>query len=198
MSMTDAKKKKTITDTQFSIECKDGVTSIDPETIIEDTNQLVAQMSQYGMIPSKVEAMDGGKVVQEIVFPWAEIIYKKKGTVVPLLKNNLLSQTTTDRINNSVQHLEYAFANAFKTISTIQNKKIAYLKGNGQLESIHVYDFLKNTLSKNYEVIPFTLDSVQNQAEKTLNELKKFDLTIMAKPKEKFTDKEKYVINPFL
>lgn len=34
MSMTDAKKKKTITDTQFSIECKDGVTSIDPETII--------------------------------------------------------------------------------------------------------------------------------------------------------------------
>lgn len=175
---------------------------VDPKTIIEDTNQLVAQMSQFGMIASRVDIKNEGRTTQELVFPWAEVIYhkngKKTGVVVPLLKDNLFTQTTDQRINNSVQHLEYAFANAFKTVSSSKNKKIAYLNGNGQLESIYAYDFLKNTLDRSYQVIPFTLDSVQTRPQETLEQLKKYDLTIIAKPREKFTDEEKYVLDQYM
>lgn len=174
------------------------VNYVDPLTLTDDTNALIGQMSQYGMIPVKVDIPENGKITQEIIFPWAEIIYHKKGKVVPLLKNNLLSQSTTERINNSVQHLEYAFANAFKTVTEENAKNIAYLIGNGELESKYAYDFLKNTLSKNYRVTAFTLDSVQSQPIKALEQLKKFDLAIIAKPTKAFTDSEKYVVDQYI
>lgn len=174
------------------------VNYVDPLTLTDDTNALVGQMSQYGMIPVKVDIPENGKITQELVFPWAEIIYNKKGQVVPLLKNNLLTQSTSERVNNSVQHLEYAFANAFKTISEEKTKNIAYLIGNGELESKYAYDFLKNTLDKSYRVTPFTLDSVLTKPIETLEQLKKYDLAIVAKPTEAFTDSEKYVVDQYM
>ena len=174
------------------------VNYIDPKTIIEDPKQLASQMSQYGMIPVNVSGKKDGKITQEMVFPWAEIIYKKKGIVVPLLKKNSFNPESLDYINNSVQHLEYAFANAFKTLASGRNKRIAYLKGNSELEDGYVYDFLKKTLDKSYQIIPFTLDSVQNRPQETLERLKKYDLTILAKPKERFTDDEKYVLDQYM
>ncbi|MFD0962583.1 gliding motility-associated ABC transporter substrate-binding protein GldG [Pseudofulvibacter geojedonensis] len=173
------------------------VNYVDPKTLTDDIDQLIGQMSQFGMVPAKVDIRENGKTSQEIVFPWAEIIYNKKGKVVPLLKNNLLTQSTVERVNNSVQHLEYAFANAFKTVIENNAKNIAYLIGNGQLESKYAFDFL-NTLSKNYRVTSFTLDSVQIQPNKTLDQLKKFDLAIVAKPTEAFSDSEKYVVDQYI
>ena len=82
------------------------VTYIDPETLNEDLNIVTQEMQNYGMSPARVDVLDSGKTTQEIVFPWAVINHNKKTAKVSLLKNNM-GNTTQERINNSVQHLEY-------------------------------------------------------------------------------------------
>ncbi len=174
------------------------VTYIDPKNLNENINIITAEMQKFGMPPARVDIQENGKTTQELVFPWAVINHNKKSAKVALLKNNIGS-TTSDRINSSVQHLEYAFANGFKNVTTTKTKHIAHLIGNLQTESIYLYDFY-NTLEKNYnyKITPIALDSANKKPLETLETLKKFDLIVVSKPKKKFTEKQKYVVDQYI
>ena len=63
------------------------------------------------MKAASVTTEEGGRVSQEVVFPWAVVNYKDRSEVVPLLRNQL-GASQEDRINRSIQNLEYAFADA--------------------------------------------------------------------------------------
>ena len=58
-------------------------------------------------------------------------------------------------------------------------------------------DFLK-TVKESYFIAPFTLDSVAKQPIQTLEALKKYDLAVIAKPTEAFTEEEKQVLDQFI
>jgi len=173
------------------------VTYIDAEKLNEDINIISEEMQKFGMPPARVDILENGKTSQQLVFPWAVINHNKKTAKVSLLKNNLGS-STQERINNSVQHLEYAFASAFKNVTTTETKNIAHLIGNNELKSIYAYDFYQ-TLEKEYpyKITPFALDSANTKAVETLKNLSKFDLAIIAKPRKKFTDNEKFVLDQY-
>ncbi len=149
-----------------------------------------------GMTPISVTMDDKGKQTQEVVLPWAIATYGNKSVKVPLLKN-MMGASTEEKVVSSVQHLEYAFANAFNTITRQKEKKIAVIKGNGELPELLIADFLREVRA-NYYIGPFTLDSVAKQPNETLKYLKKYDLAIIAKPKERFTDEEKEVLDQFV
>lgn len=53
-------------------------------------------------------------------------------------------------------------------------------------------------IRESYFIGPFTLDSVAKDPNGTLNALKKYDLAIISKPTEKFTDEEKEVLDQFI
>ena len=91
------------------------------------------------------------------------------------------------------------FSDAIKKLITKKSdqKKIAVLKGNGQLKDIYIADFLK-TLGGYYRLAEFTLDSVQNSPTKTLNQIMDYDLLINANPTEVFSESEKYVLDQFI
>ncbi len=156
--------------------------------------EISNEMLKFGIPPLKVDSQENGKVIQETIFPWAVINYNKKYEKVPLIITN--SNNPIDRINNSVEHLEYAFANAFKNLTSKKSKKIGYLLGNNELKSKHVYSFLQ-TLESSYYIIPFDLDSVNTKPNKTLNNLKELDLIIAAKPQKKFSEKQKYALDQY-
>ncbi|WP_224490215.1 gliding motility-associated ABC transporter substrate-binding protein GldG [Robertkochia flava] len=162
----------------------------------EDNNgESVEGLQAMGMQPASITIEEGNKVSQEYVFPWA-IVNKGRETVrVPLLKNNL-GATQEERINNSVRHLEYAFADAFTKIGLTNKKKIAVLKGNGELADVFIADFL-NTLKDYYQLAPFTMDSVASDPAETLEQLKAYDLALVAKPTEAFSEEEKLVLDQF-
>ncbi len=160
----------------------------------EELKEIENGMLQNEMPPAKVDSKINGKIIQETIFPWAVISFNKKFEKVRLLKTN--SNNSIDRINNSVQHLEYAFTNAIKKISTKRSKKIGYLLGNNELESKYVYSFLQS-LENSYYVIPFDLDSANTNPLKTLKELNKLDLLIAAKPEKRFSEKQKYAIDQY-
>ena len=122
--------------------------------------------------------------------------YEDYSVKIPLIKNRL-GDTQQDLVNNSVQHLEYAFADAFKKLTQDKEKRIAILKGNGQLDDVYIADFLQS-VREYYFIAPFTLDSVAQQPQKTLEQLKSFDLVISAKPSLAFTEEEKLVLDQHL
>jgi gliding-associated putative ABC transporter substrate-binding component GldG len=129
------------------------------------------------------------------VFPWALASYKGRTVKIPLLKNQL-GATTEERVNSSLQNLEYAFTDAFNKLVTPKSKKIAILKGNGQLGDRYIADFLR-TVGEYYHIAPFTLDSAQTAPQRTLEQLQEFDLVVSAKPSEPFSDNEKYILDQY-
>ena len=166
---------------------------------IENEGERVEVMKKFfekGLTPINVTVEEKGKQTQEVVFPWALANYGDKGAKVQLLKN-LMGASTEKKVESSVQHLEYAFAEAIHKISKEKQRKIAVIKGNGELDDIYIADFLK-TIRDNYYIGPITLDSLASQPIKTLKALNVYDLAIIAKPKEKFTEAEKQVLDQFI
>lgn len=166
---------------------------------IEDENsrnQIIQEFYQNGMTPVSVTVDDKGKQTQEMVFPWAVASYGNEGTKIQLLKNQL-GATTAEKVVSSVQHLEYAFADAFNKITKQKEKKIAVIKGNGELHDLLLADFLQQ-VRESYFIAAFTLDSVADNPQKTAADLKEYDLAIIAKPTERFTESEKQVLDQYI
>src|SRR5690606_19291668 len=113
-----------------------------------------------------------------------------------LLKNRL-GASAEQRVNNSVQHLEYAFADAFTKLGLKNKKKVAVIKGNGELDDLHIADFL-TTIRDYYNIGAITLDSVATSPQKTLGQLEEYDLALIAKPTRAFTDAQKYVLDQYI
>ncbi len=158
--------------------------------------QTITELQRFGLTPMEVSVKESGKTEIETVVPWAILSYQNRSMKVPLIKNTI-GATTEERVNNSIQQLEYAFADGLTKLLHPKKQKIAVLKGNGQLPDIKIADFIK-TLQDYYFVGAFTLDSVAKSPEKTLQDLQKFDMIINAKPNEPFSEKEKYVLDQFI
>ncbi len=152
-------------------------------------------LTKQGLTPSKLTVQENGKISKSIIFPWATIKKDKEIVAINLLKNSNFGTETT-QIENSVQNLEFAFTNGIQKIIAKKKQKIAILRGNGELSDIHQYDFLK-TLGQNYKLAPFTLDSVANQPQKTLQQLQEYNLAIISKPTQAFTEEEKFTLDQF-
>lgn len=166
---------------------------------IEKEETRVEKMKEFyakGMQPLSITVEDKGKQSQEVVFPWAQATYGDKFTKIALLKN-LMGASTEQKVISSVQHLEFGFAEAINKVSKEKQKKIAVIKGNGELIEPFMADFLK-TVKESYYIGPFTLDSVAKQPTQTLEALKKYDLAVIAKPTEAFTEEEKQVLDQYI
>ncbi|GAA3512559.1 hypothetical protein GCM10022393_27920 [Aquimarina addita] len=162
----------------------------------EFRKETLTELQRLGLTPMEVSVQESGKTEIETVVPWAIMNYQNRSVKVALVKNTM-GATTEERVQNSIQQLEYVFADALKKLIQPKKKKIAVLRGNGQLPDVRVADFIK-TLQEYYFLGAFTLDSVAANPEKTLQELQKFDMVINAKPTEAFSEKEKYVLDQFI
>lgn len=162
----------------------------------EERVEIMKKFYERGLMPLSITVEDKGKQSQEVVFPWAVASYGDKSAKVGLLKN-LMGATTEEKVISSVQHMEFAFADALNKITKEKQKKIAILRGNGELEDPYLADFIK-TVRESYYVGPFTLDSVAKKPIETMEALQKYDMAIIAKPTEAFTDEEKQVLDQYI
>lgn len=169
---------------------------INPLENEKESGRIIQSLTEEGITPMNITLLDKGKQSQAVIFPWAIVTYNNLSVKVPLLKTKL-GASTEQNVILSVQNLEYVFAEAFHKVSEPKQKKIAVLRGNGQLHDIFLADLLRN-IRDSYYLAPFTLDSVEKNPKKTLEQLKQFDLAIMAKPTQKFNDAEKQVLDQFI
>jgi len=169
---------------------------VDPLENEEESDELTKSLFQKGLTPINITVDDKGKQSQAMVFPWAIAVYNNKEVNIPLLKN-IMGASTTQKVIGSIQHLEYSIADAINKITKDKQKKVAIIKGNGELKERHIANMLKQ-IHESYLIGPFTLDSVAKNPNGTLRELKKYDLAIISKPTEKFSDEEKEVLDQFI
>lgn len=163
----------------------------------EDTSMdNVKELYRKGLTPVNITVDDKGKQSQAMVFPWAIAVYDNKEVNIPLLKN-IMGASTTEKVIGSVQHLEYSIADAINKITVTKQKKIAVLKGNGELQDILIAKFLLQ-VRESYHIGPFTLDSVAKNPIGSLEALEKYDLAIIAKPTETFSESEKQVLDQYI
>lgn len=153
------------------------------------------ELINQGLEPSQLSVQQNGVVSEIVIFPWATIKKGNRIERVSLLKDTN-AQTQEAQLENAIQNLEYAFVDAIHKINATKSKSIAVLKGNGELDDIYVYDFLQ-TLGQYYHLAKFTLDSVETDPISTLNNLTEFDLVLIAKPTERFTENEKYALDQY-
>lgn len=169
---------------------------VDPLENEEESEELTKSLFQKGLTPINITVDDKGKQSQAMVFPWAVAVYNNKEVNIPLLKN-IMGASTTQKVIGSIQHLEYSIADAINKVTKNKQKKVAIIKGNGELKEIHIAKMLMQ-VKESYYIGPFTLDSVAKDPNGTLSALKKYDLAIVAKPTEKFSDEEKEVLDQFI
>ncbi len=154
----------------------------------EKADQLIKQ----GMQASRLTVEENGIISEAIIFPWALITYKNKSALIPLLTDSQENQ-----LQKSIENLEYAFSKGIHKVTQTKRKSIAILRGNGELDDIYLYDFLK-TLQENYDLAPFILNKQGTNPQDILTDFLNYDLAIIAKPTKAFSETEKFILDQYI
>lgn len=165
---------------------------IDPnaETDPNKLKQFHYQLVQKGIQPTNLFANEGDKKVEKLLFPGATVSYGSREVGVILLKGNSAS-SAQERLNQSIENVEYELISAIKEMTTAKRKKIGLLTGNLELDSIQTLD-ISSELAAFYQVQPVNIRNVPF--------LDGYDAVVIAKPQKPFNDDEKlkldqYVVN---
>ena len=169
---------------------------INPVSGNKDASEVATKFFQQGMIPERLNIRKNNQVTEKIIFPWAKVKYKNKSKNVRLFIKKL-NASNQEMVDRSIENLEYALADAIKQVSTKREKKIAVMRGKGELSDQYIADFL-TAVRDYYYIAPFSLKKANEQPQKTLEQLQDFDLVLEAKPTEAFTDNEKYVLDQYI
>src|SRR5688572_18252393 len=151
-------------------------------------NEFYLQLAKKGLQPTNLNAMEGDKKVEKIIFPGAIVSYRGKEIPVLLLKGNQAA-SPEQRLNQSVEGVEYELASAMRKLTASNKKKIAYVEGHGELNVLEVSD-LMSSLDEYYDV-----DRVNLSEKLTLDG---YDAIVMAKPTQRFNEPDKFKIDQFI
>lgn len=163
-----------------------------------DLNQAMFDLDQMGLIPTNIPIQKQGSQQIIMIYPWA-IGYddlNKHSVRIPLLFNNT-GMSASENIQKSVEQLEYAFTDAIAKLTIKEKKSIAILKGNGQIDDKYLADFITN-LQPYYQIGEFDLKNLQEDNKQVISNLDRFDLAIIAKPTEAFSEREKYILDQYI
>jgi len=164
----------------------------------EDISQAMLELDKMGFLPTNIPITKQGNQSIVRIFPWAigSDDVQKKSIRVPLLINNA-GISASENIQKSIEQLEYAFADAIAKLTIKEKKSIAILKGNGQIDDKYIADFV-NSLKPYYEFGEFDLKNLQNDNQQVIRNLDRFDLAIIAKPTQAFSDRERYILDQYI
>lgn len=150
---------------------------------------LWKELGERGIQPIETEEVsDEGNTSRKLIFPGVVIVYKGKELGVNLLKSN---QTDNDQnIKNSIQTLEYELTNAIRKLSVQKKQEIAFIEGHGELNEMELMD-ISSVLSEYYDVKRGAINA-------TPGILDRFKAVIIAKPKYKFSENDKLVLDQYI
>ena len=156
----------------------------------KERNETYAKLEGRGLHATVVYDKDEeGKAVQKVVFPWAVIVYGNDSIPVRLLQNNP-QFTGEENLNHSAENLEYVFADALRVRLQKSVDKVAFIEGHGELLAEDVYD-ASVALSKYFQVDRGALGY-------DASVLDGYKAIIIAGPKAKFNEREKFIIDQYI
>lgn len=155
---------------------------------LKTRNQVYEQLAKSGLQPTNLMVKQGAEQVQKIIFPGAIIRVKGKEIPVQLLKGNQAA-SPGERLNQSVEGVEFELANGIKTAVQNGGNRIGVLGGHGEMTDRRMQDF-GLTLNQYYKAEKVDLT--------TTNDLSPYDLLICIKPTQPFSEFDKFKLDQFV
>ena len=156
---------------------------------VEEDNAAKKFLEDQFIYPNQL-IVKGAEENRELLFyTYANLSYKGRNIPVNLVAKEGGSLTDYD-INNSINLLEYKFADAINKLSTGIKPNIAFSRGHGELNDLQVSSF-RNAMSSRYRIGYYNMDSTTHIS----NDL---DMLIIAKPTEAFPIKHKFQIDQYI
>jgi ABC-2 type transport system permease protein len=151
-------------------------------------SEFMQELAQKGINPTNVVDPKDGQVTEKIIFPGVLISYGGFETGVTLLKGNK-ALTADEQINQSIEGLEYELANAIYKLANANRKRIGFVSGHGELDSLDIASF-NNALLESYDV--FNVNFARKKS------LEQYDALIIAKPTHSFSQLDKYKLDQYI
>ncbi len=160
------------------------------EGTVEEINAMREELKNMGIFPVNLQVKDTEEYSEKLIFPAVLVRYKGRGIPINVLENNTAGTPPEVVLNNSISLLEYKLTNAIQKLKTLHRPKIAITEGHGELKPYETADF-DAALQQYYEVERIHLDSFTMIPPE-------FKLVIMPKPRQEFSDKDKFKIDQFV
>jgi ABC-2 type transport system permease protein len=158
----------------------------------EQQQKAFENLSAQGIEAQNLSVKTDDGVQSKIMFPYALVTYGDKAIPVKLLENQSnLNTSPEEKLNASIQNLEYAFTSAIKKITTGGKQRIGFTEGHKELTDLQLNDAMRN-LSDGYLVGRIDLATIP------FDSLRKVGLLVIAKPDKAFTELEKFKIDQYL
>lgn len=171
----------------------------------DEREALYKQLYEAGLNPTDVKSKNESGVSSQLIFPGAIVSFKGKDLPVQLL-NEQVGIPSGEVLNNSIENLEYAFANAIHKLSSDVKPGIGFIRGQSELSDIYIND-IANALSEFYSVEPVDingkLDALTTRRHDKNDStqyviVNKYKAIIIAKPDSAFSEKDKFIVDQFL
>lgn len=180
---------------------------VDPNNFenAKDKNEFYQRLFEKGFSPLLTTSTNNNSQVQQYIFPYLEITYKGRTTIVPLIssKNGFSSDGI---VNASIENLEYNLYTAIRSVATQQRGKVAFLYGHGEWQVENIWDFI-SSLNEYYTVDSISINEKLNALTERVydsvnpnivNIKNKFDCLVIAKPTSIFSYKDLYLIDQYI
>lgn len=151
-------------------------------------NQFFQALMEKGLQPTNLNFKQDGNNLQKIIFPAALVSQGMQEIPINLLKGNRASGHE-EFLNQAIEGLEYELASAISQLGDGGIKKVGFVTGHGTPEADLLAGF-KNAILSKYDLFDVRLEGRK--------ELLGYDAVVIAKPREKFTEEEKYLLDQYL
>ncbi|MFM8911854.1 MAG: gliding motility-associated ABC transporter substrate-binding protein GldG [Flammeovirgaceae bacterium] len=151
-------------------------------------SEFTSELASKGISPMNVIENKDGQRIEKFVFPGALVSYGGFESGVMLLKGNR-AQGSQEALNQSIENVEFELANASYKLSNNNRKKVALVRGHGELDSLQIASF-NNALLEQYDVFKADLS--------TKSTVGNYDAVIIAKPKAEFSESDKFKLDQYL
>ncbi len=152
--------------------------------------EIIRELSAKGLDPINLEVKEDDRLIQKVIIPGAVVHYKGREFPVMLLDQRI-GMPPLEVIHLSIVNLEYKFANAIAKLSLKRKPRIAFIAGHGELTGAPIAD-IKATLGRYYEVWDVNLPRYK------VGKLDNYDLAIIPRPTQRFSELEKYKLDQFV
>lgn len=148
-------------------------------------SEFMADLARRGIQPTNVIDTRDGQRVEKLIFPGAVLSVGGYETAIMLLKGST-ARTSDERINQSIENLEYEFIHAIQKFSDAAAPRVGFVEGHGELDSIATTS-LRADLQEHYQVNTVRLPATRN-----------CDVLVIAKPQQPLSPVEKYALDQYI
>lgn len=172
---------------------------------VEERNATYQLLMEQGLNPTNLQVKTKTGMDQQVIFPGAIATYRNRELPIELL-NAQMNVPPEAVLNNSIQNLEFKFANVINKLSKKVKPKVAFIEGHGELSLDETYD-ITLALQEDYNVERFRLDENINalvnrnlidSATSAYQIQPKYEAIIIAKPDSAFSSKDKFIIDQYI